>query len=168
MVGSVAASYGTFAAISGRYLYPANPDQSDWVYVAQAKRIGSAKAIQFTGPTGAKAVIARKKVGDAADCFVALSSVCPHLGCSVHWEGHKDRFFCPCHNGTFDSTGRATGGPPEQAKQNLLEFPLEVRNGLVFVKMPVESIAQVSEGLSDRAGHDPCLAPRSDDGKGEA
>ena len=30
-----------------------------------------------------------------------LSSVCPHLGCSLRWVDKKDRFICPCHGGSF-------------------------------------------------------------------
>ena len=93
-------------------------------------------AQEFTGPTGARAVIAKK--GDGA--LVALSSVCPHLGCQVHWEAPKNRFLCPCHNGTFNAEGAPTGGPPKDAGQALLQFPIKVVDGLLFIKMPVESL----------------------------
>ncbi len=33
----------------------------------------------------------------------AWTTTCPHLGCSVNWEGEK--FVCPCHNGTFNVDG---------------------------------------------------------------
>jgi len=78
----------------------------------------------------------RKDVGD----FLALSSTCPHLGCQVYWESNKSRFFCPCHNGAFDSQGNATEGPPAKAKQQLLRFSLMVENGLLFIQVPTESI----------------------------
>ena len=35
----------------------------------------------------------------------AFNSTCPHLGCRVHWESDRKRFFCPCHNGVFDENG---------------------------------------------------------------
>ena len=33
--------------------------------------------------------------------FRILSPICPHLGCSVRWEGGQDKFICPCHSGSF-------------------------------------------------------------------
>ena len=41
-----------------------------------------------------------------------LSLVCTHLGCIVKWHPEDETFYCPCHAGTFDKTGRVTGGPP--------------------------------------------------------
>ena len=32
----------------------------------------------------------------------ALSTTCPHLGCSINYIKEAKRFVCPCHNGTFD------------------------------------------------------------------
>lgn len=40
-----------------------------------------------------------------------LSSVCPHLGCAVSWEGQQDRFYCPCHGSAFSPEGGLTHGP---------------------------------------------------------
>ena len=78
--------------------------------------------------------------GDTADAFVALSSICPHLGCQVHWEPQNDRFFCPCHNGAFDASGKPTEGPPATAGQELTRFPLQVMNGLLFIQVPMQSV----------------------------
>jgi len=58
--------------------------------------------------------------------LTAFSSVCPHLGCTVHWEQDKNRFFCPCHGGVFRPDGVAIAGPPADAGQRLSEFPIEV------------------------------------------
>ena len=88
-----------------------------------------------------KIVVARQKEGDSVDCFAALSSVCPHLGCAVHWEQQNKRFFCPCHNGAFDASGKATEGPPAAASQSLKEYPLKVENGLLFIAVPSDGIA---------------------------
>ena len=29
----------------------------------------------------------------------------------MHWEGDKNRYFCPCHNSQFDTSGRIRKGP---------------------------------------------------------
>ncbi len=67
----------------------------------------------------------------------AFSSTCPHLGCRVRWEGDKQRFFCPCHNGVFDSNGVAVSGPPAAAGQSLSQIPLEVdeKTGVVYMEV---------------------------------
>lgn len=159
MIGSLAASYGTFAAMSGRFLYPADDDRTAWMFVADLARMANGESMTYTAPNGEKAVIARKSDTGTLQDFVALSSVCPHLGCQVHWEAAADRFFCPCHNGTFDPSGKPTGGPPLQANASLLEFPLALNEGLLYIKVPVERLADAGK-LPKRPGHDRCLIPK--------
>ena len=88
-------------------------------------------------PSGAKIVVARQAEGDTEDAFIALSSICPHLGCKVHWEASNDRFFCPCHNGAFDAQGAPTEGPPAAANQHLTRFRLSVEKNLLMIQVPV-------------------------------
>ena len=38
------------------------------------------------------------------DKIDAFTTTCPHLGCSVNFEGQD--FVCPCHNGTFNLHGK--------------------------------------------------------------
>ena len=40
-----------------------------------------------------------------------LTSVCPHLGCTVPWNKGKNQFICPCHGATFTSDGTRISGP---------------------------------------------------------
>jgi menaquinol-cytochrome c reductase iron-sulfur subunit len=60
-----------------------------------------------------------------------LSSVCPHLGCAVRWIDKKDRFICPCHGGTYTSTGARVSGPPRRAMD---ELESKVENGVLKVR----------------------------------
>jgi menaquinol-cytochrome c reductase iron-sulfur subunit len=60
-----------------------------------------------------------------------LSSVCPHLGCSVRWVDKKDRFICPCHGGTFTKDGVHVAGPPLRAMD---ELESKVENGVLKVR----------------------------------
>lgn len=140
MGAGLVASYGTFGAMAVRYLYPAKPDAKAWMYVADLASFAAGKSMVYTSPTGAPVVIARKGTAGTADDFIALSSTCPHLGCRVHWEGQNNRFFCPCHNGTFDPDGKATGGPPGDAKQSLPRYPLRVEAGLLYIEVPTERL----------------------------
>jgi cytochrome b6-f complex iron-sulfur subunit len=140
MTVGLVAGYGALASYAVRFLFPpANSRSKAWQFVTTLKRLSAGQAMQYTAPSGAKMVIARQGPGNSADDFVALSSICPHLGCQVHWESNKDRFFCPCHNGAFDASGQATEGPPAAANQQLTRFPLKVENGLLFVEAPLHS-----------------------------
>ncbi|MHB1023136.1 MAG: QcrA and Rieske domain-containing protein [Acidobacteriaceae bacterium] len=40
-----------------------------------------------------------------------LSSICPHLGCSVSWQQGRNEFFCPCHGSVFSRDGKRLAGP---------------------------------------------------------
>lgn len=60
-----------------------------------------------------------------------LSSVCPHLGCSVRWIEKQDKFICPCHGGTFTADGVHVSGPPLRAMD---ELESKVENGVLKVR----------------------------------
>lgn len=150
MAGGLAAAYGTFAVMLGKFVYPAARGNRGWLFVCTVEQLASGEAMDFVTPAGAKIVVTRLGNGVEAQDFLALSSVCPHLGCRVHWEANNDRFFCPCHNGAFDKSGKATAGPPHAAGQSLLQFPLKVENGLLFVEAPLTSVVQSASAAPDR------------------
>ncbi len=77
------------------------------------------------------------------DGFVALSSVCPHLGCLVELN-EDDGFICPCHDSLFDDKGRALSGPATQPLQHLyLWFDQEQGQLLVDRSEPVEPVVRL-------------------------
>src|SRR5207244_653194 len=41
----------------------------------------------------------------------ALSTVCPHAGCSVDWDEGRGAFACPCHDSVFAKSGVCVSGP---------------------------------------------------------
>lgn len=136
MVAGLAAGYGTFGYIAGRFLYPAEAGTGIWQFVSEADGLRPGESLLYTGPSGETINIARQGATGGVDDFIALSSTCPHLGCQVHWEPQNDRFFCPCHNGIFDPSGVATGGPPGDAGQSLPRYPLRIEEELLYIQVP--------------------------------
>ena len=72
----------------------------------------------------------------------AVSSICPHLGCSVDYLPESDCFNCPCHGSVFTRDGRVSSGPSPRGLD-----PLETRveNGKVLVKFE-----RFTPGIPDR------------------
>jgi menaquinol-cytochrome c reductase iron-sulfur subunit len=62
----------------------------------------------------------------APDKIVALSAVCPHLGCAVGWDAGAGNFLCPCHDSRFSPEGTKLTGPSERGMD---ELPLQVVEG---------------------------------------
>jgi Rieske Fe-S protein len=137
MACGLVGGYGAFAAMAGRYLFPARGAQTVWVFVAELDRMPDSGTIDFRSPDGRRVAITRVANTGTVEDFVALSSICPHLGCQVHWETQNERFFCPCHNGAFDAQGNPTAGPPKDANQPLARYPLAVERGLLFISVPI-------------------------------
>jgi nitrite reductase/ring-hydroxylating ferredoxin subunit len=170
MLAGLAGGYGLFALVSARFLFPARPALARRLFVARARDLGPGDSLRYETPEGRTVNITRQGTGDTAEDFIALSSTCPHLGCQVHWEPQNSRYFCPCHNGTFDPSGRGTGGPPGDAGQSLPRYALAVEQGILFIEVPEESLTVRAAGpRRPRAGrvvelagpcgpgHDPCL-----------
>ncbi len=54
------------------------------------------------------------------DQWVALIAVCTHLGCTVQYQGDKDRIYCACHGGVYNPrTGGNVSGPPPKPLERL-------------------------------------------------
>jgi Rieske Fe-S protein len=144
--------------MAARYLFPTGDEDMNWQFVATLEQLAQSHTFEYIAPWGARIVIARHEpsqpgVGEASigreqaeaeASFVALSSICPHLGCAVHWEPQHARFFCPCHNGAFDAQGQAIAGPPAAAAQSLTRYAVEIRDQSLFVWVPLRGLASES------------------------
>lgn len=140
MAFGITLGYGMFGWLIGRFLYPSRRDDRAWQFLSDLAGFAVGQSIMYESPAGQKVVVTRLAETGEPEDFIALSSICPHLGCTVHWEGNHDRFFCPCHNGAFTSTGEPISGPPKDAGQTLSRYPLKVENGLLFIDVPMERL----------------------------
>ncbi len=60
----------------------------------------------------------------------AMTTVCTHLGCTVHWEKDRQEFYCPCHAGRFDKDGNVLAGPPPAP---LDTYHTEIQEDNIFI-----------------------------------
>lgn len=63
------------------------------------------------------------------DGVVALSAVCPHLGCSVNAVAGQG-FVCPCHTSAFAIDGKRKSGPSPRDMDSLAT---KIEEGVVLV-----------------------------------
>ncbi len=71
----------------------------------------------------------------------------------MHWEAANGRFFCPCHNGAFDSSGAPTAGPPLAAQQHLPQYALRVEGELLLIGLPESLIVAAPDARLARRRH---------------
>ncbi len=133
MIAGLLLSYGLFAVQGLLFLIPRRlAPRTRRIFAGQIDQfeVGAIKSVFDL--QGNEILITRN-----AKELRAYNSTCPHLGCRVHWESDRKRFFCPCHNGVFDENGVAIEGPPAAAGQNLATLPLEVdpRSGVVYLEI---------------------------------
>ena len=69
---------------------------------------------------------------DEGGAVTALSSVCPHLGCSISYSEKTSDFRCPCHNSSFALDGEKKDDGP--AKRGMDPLAVTVTEGRVKVK----------------------------------
>jgi menaquinol-cytochrome c reductase iron-sulfur subunit len=71
--------------------------------------------------------VTRSKEGQ----LCVLTSVCPHLGCTVPWNKEKGQFVCPCHGATFTKDGSRVSGPSLRGMDAL---ETTVQDGQILVR----------------------------------
>ena len=82
---------------------------ADWVRPAETGDVadvapGEGKIVRV----GGKRVAVYREPTGAVSC---VSSVCPHLGCHVHFNDAEKTWDCPCHGSRFDTKGTVLDGP---------------------------------------------------------
>jgi len=72
------------------------------------------RTIQIDQVDGWRKAVSEKAVyvtKDSQGQLQVLTSICPHLGCTVPWNKEKNQFVCPCHGATFAADGTRVSGP---------------------------------------------------------
>jgi Rieske Fe-S protein len=62
---------------------------------------------------GTLPVLLLRPLGSDPELKVFVAT-CTHLNCTVQYQEEKDRIFCACHEGVFDTNGRVLSGPPSE------------------------------------------------------
>jgi menaquinol-cytochrome c reductase iron-sulfur subunit len=63
--------------------------------------------------------------------LVALSTVCPHLGCGLDYQATESKFYCACHKSYFTLDGAVENGPSPRAMDAL---EVQVEEKLVSIR----------------------------------
>lgn len=92
------------------------------------------RTIQIEQVDGWRKAVSEKAVyitKDPQGRLRVLSSICPHLGCTVPWNKEKKQFICPCHGGTFTPDGSRVSGPSLRGMDSL---DASVQDGQLMVR----------------------------------
>jgi menaquinol-cytochrome c reductase iron-sulfur subunit len=92
------------------------------------------RTIQIEQVDGWRKAVSEKAVyvtRDSQGQLRALTSICPHLGCTVPWNKDKNQFACPCHGATFAADGTRVSGPSLRGMDTL---ETSVRDGQLLVR----------------------------------
>ena len=118
LVTGMGAIMVALGGIVARYIYPLKGiRRTRRIFLAPSSDIPAGKGRPYTLPDGSTALVT-----DTGTEVVALSDICPHLGCKVHYESTQGQFLCPCHGGVFEKDGTAIAGPPADEHKNLKRY----------------------------------------------
>jgi menaquinol-cytochrome c reductase iron-sulfur subunit len=92
------------------------------------------RTIQIEQVDGWRKAVSEKAVyvtKDKSGNLRVLTSICPHLGCTVPWNKEKNQFVCPCHSATFTPDGTRISGPSQRGMDSL---ETSVQDGQLLVR----------------------------------
>ena len=92
------------------------------------------RIIQIEQVDGWRKAVSEKAVyvtRDSQGQLRVLTSICPHLGCTVPWNKEKNKFACPCHGAIFASDGTRVSGPSLRGMDTL---ETSARDGQLLVR----------------------------------
>lgn len=98
---------------------------SDWLQGSEAQstrqvKRGEGKIVTLNGQ---RAACSRNDQGK----LTAVSAVCTHMGCLVHWNEAERTWDCPCHGSRFSPTGEVIAGPAEAPLEPVQTTPRKAK-----------------------------------------
>ena len=121
-------------------LYPlyARASGTEWSDVGEVSEFSISKSpvrktVTFAQRDGWREVVSAQSVyvsRTAVGELEVLSSICPHLGCSVSWQQAQNDFLCPCHGSVFKADGKVVAGPSPRGMDRL---PTRIKDGKLQV-----------------------------------
>lgn len=121
----------TGASLVLRYLYPRQGlSRRRRIFLAPLSELPPGATRSYALPGGQSAMV--RNTGAE---WVALSDVCPHLGCKVRWDEAEGGFLCPCHAGLFSKEGKALRGPPAEEGKDLRRYRVEIIGDNAFIEI---------------------------------
>jgi cytochrome b6-f complex iron-sulfur subunit len=124
LLGVVAAA--ELAAVVAAYLWPRRNGEDSARGVVAAGPVGDFTPASITPFPAGRFYLVRLADGG----FLALSSRCTHLGCTVTVDPDRRTFPCPCHASAFDLRGDVIAPPAPRA---LDLFAVAIEGGVVRV-----------------------------------
>jgi len=116
-----------FAVVLGAYLWPRKRGAGEeGAGLVEAGPVAEFTPASMTAFPGGRFYLVRLSDGG----FLALSSKCTHLGCTVPYSEKDKTFPCPCHASVFDMTGDVKNPPAPRA---LDLFAVSIEGGVVKV-----------------------------------
>ena len=112
--------------VAGAFLWPRRNRPREGARLLEAGPVSDFTPSSVTPFPAARFYLVRLADGG----FLALSSTCSHLECSVPWNEKEKTFPCPCHGSVFDLTGDVKS-PPAPRPLDLL--PVSIEGGIVRV-----------------------------------
>lgn len=94
-----------------------NPVHGSWFQVANVADLPEGAVRAFTA--GAVQGYLMNRGGNVR----ALSRICTHMGCALHFSGPDQTFQCPCHPVEFDMQGQYRYGPTQYYPHGLPPLP---------------------------------------------
>lgn len=119
-------SFAGITAMGIRFITPNRKEVYRRIFTVSLDELPVNSSRQFQDIQGRDLVIVRT----GENTVRALSTVCTHLGCTVYWQQDKKVFYCPCHQGLFDESGKVISGPPPRP---LDSYQVEVEDRNVFI-----------------------------------
>lgn len=107
-----------------------SPVGGRWVPVVTAAQLEPGRAVRFSTP-GVEGFVVNH---DGA--VLAMSAVCTHMGCILHFNAADARLDCPCHGASF-----ALDGSPisREYLKSLPRLASRVRGGSIEVEVPQQA-----------------------------